>query len=174
MLHYCFHWWSSSLLEPSNRSIKSLYKKSSNEILAVQDRFPNRFNRGPWCPDPCHTQPVRYESTNKPTITTLLSLPRRGGRKNTIEQRKRGRTLLNREGEEERYWTNIFNYRPLYSPRIKATTIFFLEIQVLSVSFFSNSFLLDTTFFGPMLHYNVTVQHIYHNAMRLPHLLELA
>ena len=41
--------------DPSNRYIR----KSSNEILAVQDRFPNRFNRGPRRPDPCHTQPVR-------------------------------------------------------------------------------------------------------------------
>ena len=70
--------------------IKSLYKKSSNEIWAVQGMFQNRFNRGPWRPDPMSSPACQqfdwHESTNKPTITTPPSSPRRGGRKNAIEQ----------------------------------------------------------------------------------------
>ena len=100
-------------IDPSNRYIR----KSSSEILAVQNRFPNRFNRGPRCPKPCHTPACQqsdwYESINRSTRTTPQSLPRRGGwifimyaswsarrerRCLIVTKKKRtlGRTLLNK------------------------------------------------------------------------------
>ena len=48
-------------IDPSNRYIR----KSSNEILAVQGRFPNSFNRSSWHSDPCHTQPVSKSTDMK-------------------------------------------------------------------------------------------------------------
>ena len=109
MLHYCFHWWSSSLPEPSNWSIKSLYKKSSNEILSVQGRFFKQVQQRSMTPRPMRYPACQrydwYESINKPATTTPSS-PRRGGRTNTIEQ-----TFL------------------LWSPWIKVTTIFFLKFE---------------------------------------------
>ena len=51
-------------IDPSNHYIR----KSSNEILAVQGRFPNWFNRGPQHADPCHTQPVSNPTDIKVSI----------------------------------------------------------------------------------------------------------
>ena len=113
------------IIEPSKWSIKSLYKKSSNEILWVQGRFLNRFNRGPWHPDPYRIQPCQqydwYESINKPAITTPPSSPRKGGRKNAIEQ-------------------TFLTTARCSPPWIKATTIFFLKIRILSVSILRTPF----------------------------------
>ena len=83
VLHYCFtgdHWTFRNLrIDPSNRYIR----KSSNEIWAVQDRFPNRFNGGARRLDPCHTPSCQqsdwYESISRSTITKPPSRPKRGG-----------------------------------------------------------------------------------------------
>ena len=116
------HWAFRNLwIDPSNHYIR----KPSSEILAVQDRFPNRFNRGPRCPDPCHTQPVsnstdmkvstgqhqqqcrhhRQEEESEPFYIHLLKCAE-GKEMFDSDEKKR-------EGEEEHYWTYFFNYRPL-------------------------------------------------------------
>ena len=78
------------IIELSNWSIKSLYKKarlrdfgSSRQIsIQIQQRsMTPRHMSYPAC-----QQFDWYESINKPTITTLPSSPRRGRRKNAIEQ----------------------------------------------------------------------------------------
>ena len=125
-------------IDPSNRYIR----KSSNEILTVQDRFPNWFNRGVRCPDQCHTSACQqsdwYESINRPTITTPPSSPRRGEwtfstYASWSVRRERRRLIATKKKKKkrrrERTLLNFFNYR------IKATSILLLEIQVLSVSF---------------------------------------
>ena len=80
-----------------------------------------------------------YESINKPTIMTLPSSPRRGGRKNSIEQ--------------------TFYYSPLYSPRIKVTTIFFLKILVLSFSFLRTPF-FQTQYFLVLWYMTILFNHV--------------
>ena len=118
-----FHWWASNLREPSNWSIKSRYKKSSSEILRVQDRFSNRFQQRCTLPDPCHnpachSNPTDMISINGPTITTRPSSPRRGRWTFSTyaswsawrERGYRKKTFdsgVKRESEEERYWTNF-------------------------------------------------------------------
>ena len=159
MLHYCFtgdHWTFGNLrIDPSNRYIR----KGSSEILAVQDRFPNRFNRGPRRPDPCYTQACQqfdwYESINRPTITTQPSSPIRGGwtfsmyaswsarreRRRLIATKKKrrwGRKLLNK----------LFFLQPAVVPKNKSDNYFLpWESSFECFFFFANSFLLDTTFF---------------------------
>ena len=74
------HWTFGNLrIDPSNCYIR----KSSSKILAVQDRFSNRFQQRCPPPDPCHNtachnNPTDMISINRPTITTPLSSPRRG------------------------------------------------------------------------------------------------
>ena len=88
---------SPNLLEPSNWSIKPLYKKSSNEILGSSRQFSKQVRQRSRTPRPVHTQPVKYdwyERINKAAITTLLLTQEEEGR----------RTLSNKL---------FFNYRPL-------------------------------------------------------------
>ena len=81
---------SPSLLEPSNRSIKSLYKKSSNVILGSSRQFSKQVqerSRTPWpTPHPACQQYDWYERINKPAIMTLLS----------NQEGEGGRTLSNK------------------------------------------------------------------------------
>ena len=125
VLHYCFtgdhRTFGNLRIDPSNRYIR----KSSNKILAVQDRFPNRLNRGPQRPNPCHIPACQqsdwYESINRPTITTPQSSPRRGGWTFSTyaswsvrrERRRLITTKKKREGEEKCYWKNFFYSSPL-------------------------------------------------------------
>ena len=67
---------SPSLLESSNWSIKSLYKKSSNEILGSSRQVSKQVRQRSRTSRPVHNQPVKYdwyERINKAAITTLLS-----------------------------------------------------------------------------------------------------
>ena len=69
-----------------SRTIKSLYKKSSNEILAVQDRFLNRFNRDPWRRLSAIRLRWKYQQANDNDAAVIAKKRR----------------------EEESYWTNFF------------------------------------------------------------------
>ena len=73
-------------IDPSNRYIRNQVTR----FWAVQIRFLNRFNRGPWHPDPCHTQPV--SNTNDMKVTTS-QLQRRRCHRQEVEE---GRTLSNK------------------------------------------------------------------------------
>ena len=80
------------IIEPSNWSIKSVYKRNQVTIFwGVQGRFLNRFNRGPWRPDPWHTQPVSNSTDMKVSTGQWTTPP------SSLRKRRR----------EERFWTNF-------------------------------------------------------------------
>ena len=125
------------IIKPSNWSIKLLYKKSSNEILAVQGSFLNRFNDTP-------THAILSLSAirliwkyQQACYNDTAVIAKKRGRKNAIEQ--------------------IFLTT---APWMKETTIFFLKIRVLSVSF------LWTPFFQTqrilVLCYNMNPRQLFH------------
>ena len=149
MLHYSFHWWSSKLwnlqIDPSNRYIR----KSSNKFLAFQGRFPNRFNRGPW--RPTHVIPSlsairliwKYQQA-KDNNAAIIAKKRRVNQtfdSNKKKKRRQGRTLLNK----------LFLLQSAVIPKNKSDCYFLPWESSFKCFFFVNSFLWDTTYFGPRL-----------------------
>ena len=122
------HWAFRNLrIDPSNCYISN----PSSEILAVQDRFPDRFNRGLRRSDLCHIPACQqfdwYESIKRPTITTLPSSPRRGEWTFSTYaswSARRVKKTFDSDTRKEKARKNaieqtFFNYSPLLSPRIK-------------------------------------------------------
>ena len=73
-------------IDPSNCYIRNQVTR----FWAVQGRFLNRFNRGPWHPDPCHTQPVS-DTTDMKVSTSQLQWHRRH-----CQEEEGGRTPSNK------------------------------------------------------------------------------
>ena len=153
MLHCCFHWWSSSLPEPSNWSIKSLYKKPSSYILAVQDRFPTGSTEVYDAPNNVISSLSairliwKYQQTNdknviakkrRVNLSTYASWSARRESRRLIatkEKRRRGRTLLNK----------LFKLQSAVVPMNK-NDYYFLWNSSFECFFSAISFLFDTTF----------------------------
>ena len=100
-----------------------------------------------------------YESINRPMMTTLPSSRRRGGWTYSTyanwsvwrERRRLIATKKKREGKEERYWANFFLLQSTVIPKNKSYNYFLPWESSFECFFFANSFLLYTTYFGPML-----------------------
>ena len=164
MLHYCFHRGSSSHWEPSNWSIKSLYKETNQRDFGSSRQVSKHVQHRSTTPRPISYPACQqfnwYESINRPTITTPLSSPRRGGwtfsrytswnvqreRRHLIATKKKrrwGRTLLNK----------LFLLQSTVIPKNKSDYYFLPWESNFECFFFANSFLLDTMYFGSMLQY---------------------